>query len=104
MFHAADAGDDHMEVVQARGIGIGQRARQKVRLLLVVAFQHHAVARRGHGFEEGHDVAGGNDLACGDARPQGLPAALFCAARVPLSFRYRVQHGVSGVLRSLQQR
>jgi hypothetical protein len=33
-----------VQVVQARRIGLGQRARQEIGLLLVVAFQHHAVA------------------------------------------------------------
>ena len=104
VLHPAHARDDHVQVMQARRIGLGQRPRQEIGLLLVVAFQHHAVAGGGNGFEESHDVAGGHHLARGDLRAQVLAAPLLGAARVPLSFRYRVQHGVSGVLRSLRQR
>ncbi|MCY1372873.1 hypothetical protein D9M69_601100 [compost metagenome] len=41
---AADAGHDHVQVVQPAGVGLGQGAREEIRLLLVVAFEHHAIA------------------------------------------------------------
>jgi len=39
-----DAGHDHVQIVELGRVGLGQGAREEVGLLLVVAFQHHAVA------------------------------------------------------------
>ncbi|MNI63604.1 hypothetical protein D3C73_1189870 [compost metagenome] len=43
MLGTADAGHDHVQVVQALGVGLGQRTGEEVGLLLVVAFEHHPV-------------------------------------------------------------
>ncbi len=98
VFHPAHARDDHVQAVHLGRVHLGQRAREEVGLLLVVALQHHAVARRGDGFEEWDDVGGGHDTATGKGGAACHAAALFGAAGVPLSVRGWVRHRVSGVL------
>ena len=46
MLRAADAGNDHVQLVDDVGIHLGQRAGQEVCLLLVVAFHGDPVAGR----------------------------------------------------------
>jgi hypothetical protein len=69
-----------VQVVQARRIGLGQRARQEIGLLLVVAFQHHAVARRGDGFEKGTMSSVGTTLPVAICAPGPGGAASRCGA------------------------
>ncbi|MNP31014.1 hypothetical protein D3C76_1241170 [compost metagenome] len=76
---AADAGHDHVQVVQLAGIGLGQGTGEKIRLLLVVAFEHHAVARHDQGFEGRDDFVGRQHHAIGQ-RPDAVEAALLPAA------------------------
>ncbi|MNL07405.1 hypothetical protein D3C87_1280780 [compost metagenome] len=96
MFDAAHARNDHVQVVHGGRVYLGQRTGQEVRLLLVVAFEHHAVARGGHGFEEGDDVVGGNHLAIGQPGAKALAAALLSAAGVPLAGGGGIWHRGSG--------
>ena len=53
----------HVQFVDLRGIDSRQRLRQKIRLLLVVALQAHAVTRLDHGFEQPHRQIGAHHLA-----------------------------------------
>ena len=59
----ADAGHDHVQIVERGRVGLGQGAREEVGLLLVVALQHHAVAGEDQGFK------GLDDLVTGQHRP-----------------------------------
>ena len=53
----ADAGHDHVQMVDLVRVHPGQHARQKIRLLLVIAFQNDAVAGRQQRFQHGHHIA-----------------------------------------------
>jgi len=44
----------HVQFIHPRGIDARQRLRQKIRLLLVVALQAHAVTRFDHRFQQPH--------------------------------------------------
>ena len=59
MFRAADTGLDHVQVVYALRVEIGQRTREKIGLFLVVALGYHAVARANEGMQRvGYALAG----------------------------------------------
>ncbi len=66
MLRAADAGHDHVQVVQLAGIDPRQRTGEEIRLLLVVAFQHHPIARRDQRLQRG-------DQAFAAAAPRRQP-------------------------------
>ncbi|MCY1398695.1 hypothetical protein D9M71_137310 [compost metagenome] len=92
---APDAGHDHVQVVQLAGVGLGQGAGEEIRLLLVVALQHHAVAGHDQGFEGRDDLVRWQHHAIGQgpylvetalllaatARPTGLRGHCYCHAR-----------------------
>ena len=65
MLGAADAGHDHVQVVELFRVGLGQRTRKEIRLLLVVALQHHTVAGMDQRFERGDDLVGGQHHTVG---------------------------------------
>ncbi|GAB3389502.1 hypothetical protein GCM10027514_32370 [Azotobacter armeniacus] len=81
---AADAGHDHVQIVQPAGIDLGQRAGQEVRLLLVVAFQHHAIAGGDQRFQGGDYPVARQDHAIGEATHLLEPALLLAAPARPL--------------------
>ncbi|MCY1243286.1 hypothetical protein D9M72_562940 [compost metagenome] len=96
MLDPAHARNDHVERIHARRIDLRERARQEVSLLLVVAFQHHAVAGRQHGLQEGDDVAGRDHLAVGNGCGVLLAARLGFPAGIPLAACAGAGHRVSG--------
>ncbi len=71
----ADAGHDHVQVVQAPRVDLGQRTREEVGLLLVVAFQHHAVAGGQQQFQCFDDTLAGQHRTVGKV-PDLIEAAL----------------------------
>ncbi|MNY66430.1 hypothetical protein D3C86_2038560 [compost metagenome] len=70
-----------MQVVNDLRIHFGQRAGQKIGLLLVVAFQNDFVARRNQFFQHGDKIVGWQNLALHRDRSQA--ARFFSASRVP---------------------
>ena len=64
-------------------VDFGQRARQKVGLLLVVALQHHTVARNDQGFKNLDQACGWDDATIGDGLDQINPALLLFLTSVP---------------------
>jgi len=64
-------------------VDFGQRARQEVRLLLVIALQHHTVARNDQGFKNLDQTCGWDDATIGDRLDQINPALLFFLTSVP---------------------
>ncbi|MDT4875866.1 hypothetical protein FQZ97_1112650 [compost metagenome] len=84
MLGAADAGHDHVQVVQAVGVCLGQGAGKEVRLLLVIAFEHHAVAGGDQHFEGFDDPLAGQDRAIGEVAHPVEAALLFGAPARPL--------------------
>ena len=58
-----DARLHHVQVVDLRAVDIGERRREQVGLLLVVAFEADAVAGPQHRFEQRHGVARIDPLA-----------------------------------------
>jgi len=81
---AADAGHDHVQVVQALRVGLGQRTREKVGLLLVVALEHHAVAGGDQQFEGFDDPLGGQHHTVGQVTDAVQAALLLGAPPGPL--------------------
>ena len=77
MLGAADAGHDHVQIVQLGRVGLGQRARKEIRLLLVVALQHHTVAGMDQRFQRGDDFVAGQHRAIGEPAHLVEPALLF---------------------------
>src|SRR5215216_6912029 len=61
MIRAADAGDEHVQIVDLLRVYRGQAARQKVRLLLVVALQSNPVARGDERLQCRDYLLGGQD-------------------------------------------
>ncbi|KAF1053879.1 MAG: hypothetical protein GAK43_01201 [Stenotrophomonas maltophilia] len=81
---AADAGHDHVQVVDLLRIETGQRAREEVGLLLVVAFEHHAVTRLQQRLQGLDDALGGQDHAIGEVADTLQAALLVAAPACPL--------------------
>ena len=75
----SDARLHHVQVVDLRAVDIGERRREQVGLLLVVAFEADAVAGPQHRFEQRHGVARIDPLALRVSRA-GREA---CIARLP---------------------
>jgi len=65
MFAPADRRDEKVDVVELGRVGLDERARQEIGLLLVVAFERDAVAGLDDGFERRDDVAAFQDLSVG---------------------------------------
>ncbi|MNN66230.1 hypothetical protein D3C81_1817940 [compost metagenome] len=84
MLGAADAGHDHVQVVQASGVDLGQCAREEVGLLLVVAFQHYPVAGGEQQLQGFDDAFGGQHHAIGEVADPVEAALLFGAPPRPL--------------------
>ncbi len=59
VFGAADGRDDQVQAVDDRRIDLGERARQEIRLLLVVALDDHAVAGGNQVLQDIDDAVGG---------------------------------------------
>jgi hypothetical protein len=55
----------HVQVVHPRRIHLRQRLAEEIRLLLIVAFDRHAVAGLDDGFERLRRAAGGADFSEG---------------------------------------
>ncbi len=53
-----DSGLNYVDVMQLRPVSVGERAGQEVGLLLVVAFEAHAVARPDDGLHQLRGVVG----------------------------------------------
>ncbi len=87
LLRTADARDDHVQIVNPGRVDLGEGARQEVRLLLVVAFEHDTVVRSNDRLEERDDVAGRDDTSLGDGRPALHAPCLFGAALIPLTGR-----------------
>ena len=68
-----DAGLHDVDVVQHLRVGLGERARQEVSLLLVVALEAEPVARLDDRLEQLGNVARRHDLALGETRPRRQP-------------------------------
>ncbi|MNZ25712.1 hypothetical protein D3C78_428820 [compost metagenome] len=81
---AADAGHDHVQVVQAPRVDLGQRTREEVGLLLVVAFEHYPVAGSQQQFQGFDDTLGGQHHAVGEVADPVKAALLFGAPPRPL--------------------
>ncbi|MNV09412.1 hypothetical protein D3C71_999020 [compost metagenome] len=80
---ASDAGHDHVQVMQLRGVGLGQGTGKEIRLLLVVAFEHHAVARQDQRLQRRDDVIGGQHHTVGKTSHQLEAPLLFAAPPRP---------------------
>lgn len=80
MLRAADAGHDHVQVVQLAGIDPRQRTGEEIRLLLVVAFQHHPIARRDQRLQRGDQAFARQHRAVSQAA-HALEAPLLFLAR-----------------------
>lgn len=74
-----DARLHHVQVVDLRVVDVGERDGEQVGLLLVVAFEAHAIARPQHRFEQRDGVARIDALAARERRA-GRDA---CVARLP---------------------
>ncbi len=81
---AADAGHDHVQVVQLAGIDLGQRAGEEIRLLLVVAFEYHAIAGCDQRFQGLDDPLAGQHHAIGEATRLIETPGLFGTTTRPL--------------------
>lgn len=84
MLRAADAGHDHVQVVQLAGIDPRQRTGEEIRLLLVVAFQHHPIARRDQRLQRGDQAFARQHRAVSQAAHALEAPLLFLAAPRPL--------------------
>gem|GEM_PF-6418854 len=84
MLGAADAGHDHVQVVQLAGIDLGQRAGEEIRLLLVVAFEYHAIAGCDQRFQGLDDPLAGQHHAIGEATRLIETPGLFGTTTRPL--------------------
>ncbi len=89
MLGPADAGLDHVQIVDALGVELRQRPRQEIGLLLVVALRDHPIARRDERIQ-GIGDALGRQLFAGEPR-RNLPDAglLVVAARCPLALCHK---------------
>ena len=76
-----DARLHHVQVVHLRVVDLGERHREQVRLLLVVALEADPVARPQHGFQQCHGVARVDPLALRERRA-GREACIARASRV----------------------
>ena len=81
MLAAPDAGHNHMQVVDFLRIDLGEHAGEEISLFLVVAFQHHPIARGEQIFQYADQLVSGDDFA-GDLR-FGQPPLFFRPATVP---------------------
>jgi hypothetical protein len=61
----------HVQVVHPRRIHLCQRQAEKIRLLLIVAFDRHAVAGLDDGFEQLRRAVGGADFSVSAAERGG---------------------------------
>ena len=83
MLGTADARNQQMHVVNLVRIDLGERARQEVGLLLVVAFERDAVAGLDQGFERIDDAVGWQDAVFEPGRNGREATVLLVAARGP---------------------
>ncbi len=81
---AADARHDHVQVVQLAGVGLGQGAGEEVRLLLVVALEHHAITGGDQEFQGLDDPLAGQYHAIGEALHLIETTGFFSATTRPL--------------------
>ena len=87
MFGQRQHGLHHVQVVDLFGIEAREGLRQKIRLLLVVAFEADAVAGLEHRFEQGADVGGRDFLAFGERGGAGEPRLPVARLNGPVSHR-----------------
>ena len=72
-----------MQVVQPAGIAVGQGARQKVGLFLIVDFQRYPVSRPNDAVQQSLQITGADNLAVAVCRTCGQPLGLGPATGVP---------------------
>ncbi|CAM5482752.1 hypothetical protein SSTU70S_02877 [Stutzerimonas stutzeri] len=84
MLGAADAGHDHVQIVKFAWVDLGQRTGEKVRLLLVVAFEHHPITRSDQRFERRDDLVTRQYHAIGEAAHLVETAGFFSTTTRPL--------------------
>jgi hypothetical protein len=80
-----DTGLHDMQVVQHFRIGFCQTGRQKVRLLLVVAFETDAIPGSDHRLEQRGRIVGRHHLPGGDLAPSGDTFAAGSLLALPIS-------------------
>jgi hypothetical protein len=85
MFGQSQDGLHHVQVVDLFGVEACKRAGEKIRLLLVVAFEADAVAGLQHGFEQCSDIGGGDFLAFRQGGGAGEPRLSAARLNVPVS-------------------
>ena len=84
MLGAADAGHDHVQIVKFARVDLGQGAGEEIRLLLVVALEHHPIAGSDQQFQGLDDPLARQHHAVGEAAHLIDPSGFFSATTRPL--------------------
>jgi len=83
MLRPTHAGHDEVDAIDPLGVDLGEHSREEVGLLLVVAFEDHAIARADEGLEHFHDGVGLEDRSLGEVADHREATALLGSPPVP---------------------
>ena len=80
---AGDARDQQVQLAHPGRIDLGERAREEIRLFLVIALEHHAVTGAQQRLEQRHDLLRANVFALRVTRGSFQASQLLLATRGP---------------------